>query len=399
MGNITLNTVDGKQEVELAGTVYREAQDAGFTNVRAYMNNAYPVEAGQPSAFDQACVQTGMIVGRNREYGIAPPTLNLITEGVRMGANGSIVRDANPASRILFPAFIGAMVEDKILADLTSHVGQFNQMVAIHDVINNTKIEWPELNFAKPEAARSKAIAQLSEPTAMGTITVSDKSFKITGWSLGLEISDEAMRAGSAASLDYVALAMQRWMMVEMSERVNGHILALLNGDTDAGYGALSTVAGTVVTAQSFDAAVTVAGTLTQKAWIKFLYSKRRTIVPDWIICDMDTALAIESRTGRWTSQSDNVNSKRLDVTENVVYPSIPDNVKIFITDDASWPANTAMAFSSQWAIQKYTSTLLDYSASEAYAMRRSTKFRVDGGDAVRRLHDDAFMVLSLTVA
>lgn len=398
MSKITLNTVDGRQEVDVEATVYREAVDAGFTNVRAYLNNQYPVEAGQPSAFAQACAQTGMIVGRNREYGIAPPTLNVITEGVRMGANGTIVRDANPASRILFPAFIGAMVEDKIVEDMTSHVGQFNSMVAIHDVINNTKVEWPELNFAKPEAARSKAIAQLSEPTAMGTITVSDKSFKITGWSLGLEISDEAMRAGSAASLDYVALAMQRWMMVEMSERVNGHILALLNGDTDAGYGALSAISGTVVTAQSFDASITEAGKLTQKAWVKWLYSKRRKIVPDWIICDMDTALAIEGRSGRWTVNQNDITSKRLDVTENVVYPTIPDNVRIFITDDPSWPANTAMAFSSQYAIQKYTSTVLDYSASEAYAMRRSTKFRVDGGDAVRRLHDDAFMVLTLTV-
>lgn len=398
MSKIVLNTVDGRQEVDVDASVYREAQDAGFTNVRAYLNNRFMADAGQPSAFEQACVQTGMIVGRNREYGIAPPTLNVITEGVRMGANGSIVRDANPASRILFPAFIGAMVEDKILDDMTSHVGQFNQMIAVHDVINNTKVEWPELNFAKPEAARSKAIAQLSEPTAMGTITVSDKSFKIQGWSLGLEISDEAMRAGSAASLDYVTLALQRWMMVEMSERVNGHILALLNGDTDAGYGALAAIPGTVVTAKSFDSTIASAGVLTQKAWIKFLYSKRRKIVPDWIICDMDTAMAIEGRTGRWTAQSNNITSKRLDVTENVVYPSIPDSVRIFITDDASWPANTALCFSSQYAIQKYTSTLLDYTASEAYAMRRSTKFRVDGGDAVRRLHDDAFMVLALTV-
>lgn len=397
MSKLVLNTIDGRQEIEVDGSIYREAHDAGYTNVRAYMNNQYVTAANEPSAFEQACLQNNMIVGTNRQYGIAPPTLNIITEGIRMNA-GSITRDANPASRILFPAFIGAMTEDKILEDLTSHVGQFNGMVAIHDVINNTKVEWPEINFAQPEAARSKAIAQLSEPASIGTITVSDKSFKIQGWSIGLEISDEAMRAGSAASLNYVTLAMQRWIMCEMSEKVNGHILALLNGDVDAGYGALSGVAGTVVTAQSFDAAVTTAGTITQKAWIKFLYSKRRKIVPDWIICNMDTALAIEGRSGRWTVNSDNINSKRLDVTENVVYPMIPDNVKIFITDDPAFPANTALCFDSKYAIQKITSSVLDYNASEAYAMRRSTKFRVDGGDAVRRLHDDAFMVLTLTV-
>lgn len=397
MSKIVLNTIDGRQEVDITGSIYREAIDAGYTNVRAYLNNRFLTEAGQPNAFTQACAQNNMIVGSSREYGIAPPTLNVITEGIRVEA-GAIVREANPASRILFPAFIGAMTEDKILEDLTSHVGQFNSMVAVHDVIGNTKVEWPEINFAKPEAARSKAIAQLSEPTAIGTITVSDRSFKITGWSVGLEISDEAMRAGSAASLNYVTLAMTRWLMCEMSEKVNGHILSLLNGDVDAGYGALSAIAGTVVTAKSFDDTITTAGTLTQKAWVKFLYSKRRKIVPDWIICNMDTALAIEGRTGRWTVNSDNINSRRLDVTENVVYPMIPDNVKIFITDDPLFPANTALCFDSKYAIQKYTSTILDYAASEEYAMRRSTKFRVDGGDAVRRMHDDAFMVLSLTV-
>lgn len=398
MAKLVLNTIDGRQEVELDASVYREAQDAGFTNVRAYMNNLYPVPAGEPSAFTQACVQNNMIVGRNREYGIAPTTLNAITEGVSIGANGTIIRDAVPASRILFPSFIAAMTEDKLVADMTSHVGMFNRMIAVHDTINNTRVEWPEINFSKPEAARSKAIAQGSEPASMGTITLSDKSFKITGWSIGMEITDEAMKQGSSASLDYVALALTRWMMVEASERVNGHILSLLNGDTDAGFSALSAVPGTVVTAKSFDATITAAGTLTQKAWVKFLYSKRRTVVPNWIICDMDTALAIEGRTGRWTVNQDNINSRRLDVTENVVYPTIPDNVQVFITDDPTFPANTILAFDSQYAIHKMTSTLLDYQASEAYAMRRTTKFRIDGGDAVKRMHDDAFMVMTLTV-
>ena len=398
MAKIVLNTIEGRQEVDLEASVYRESQDAGFTNVRAYLNNRFPVAAGEASAFEQACAQNNMIVGRNREYGISPTTLNAITEGVSIGANGTIVRDAVPASRILFPAFTASMVEDKILEDLTSHVGMFNRMVALHDTIANTRIEWPQISFSKVESARSKGIAQGSEPASMGIITLSDKSFKVTGWSIGMEITDEAMKQGSAASLDYVTLAITRWMMVEASERVNAHILSLLNGDTDAGFPALSTISGTVVEAKSFDSTITSAGVLTQKAWIKFLYSKRRTVVPNWIITDMDTALAIEARTGRWTVNQDNINSRRLDVTENVVYPSIPENVQIFITDDPSWPANTILAFDSNYAIHKVTSSILDYQASEAYAMRRTTKFRIDGGDAVKRLHDDAFMVMTLTV-
>lgn len=399
MAKVTINTTEGREQIELDGSVYREAQDAGFTNVRAYMNNRYDTPTNEPSAFDQVCIQSGMIIGRNREYGIQPATMRAVLDGsVNYKAEGAITREAIPTSRILFPAFIGAMTEDKLAYDHASHVGQFNQMLALHDTINNDRIEWPVVNFDKPEAARSKAVAQLAEPTAMGTITVSDQSFRVTGWSIGMEISDQALRAGSSVSLDYVSLAIQRWALVEMSEEVNGHILALMNGDVDAGYDALSSITGTVVTAQSFDSTITTAGTLTQKAWVKWLYSKRRKIVPNWIITDMDTAMAIESRTGRWTVQQDNINSKRLDVTENVAYPSIPDRVNIFITDDPSWPANTIMGFDSNYAIHKITSTLLDYRASEEYAMRRSTRFRIDGGEAVRRLHDDAFMVMTLTV-
>lgn len=400
MAKVIINTTEGRQEIDLEGSVYREAQDAGFTNVRAYMNNRFDTPTNEPSAFDQACIQSGMIIGRNREYGIQPSTMKAVLEGPQFSANGSpISRDSVPTSRILFPAFIGAMTEDKLAYDHTSHVGQFNQMLALHDTINNDRIEWPELNFDKPEAARSKAVAQLAEPTAMGTITVSDKSFRVTGWAIGMEISDQAMRAGSSVSLDYVSLAIQRWALVEMSEEVNGHILAILNGDVDAGYAALSTIAGSTVTAQSFDASITTAGTLTQEAWVRFLYSKRRTIVPNWIITDLSGAMAIEKRTGRWTVQTDNQTSKRMDVIENIAYPSLPDSVNIFITDDPSWPANTLMAFDSNYAIHKITSTLLDYRASEEYAMRRSTRFRIDGGEAVRRLHDDAFMVMTLTVA
>lgn len=397
MGKVVLNTLEGRQEVEIDASLYQEAGDSQFKTVRSYMNNTHMVAAGEIPAFDQACAQLGMIVGQNQDYGIRPCALNAIVEGTTRNAGGAIVREAVPTSRILFPAFISSMVEDKLVTDRTSHVGVFNSMVALHDVINNDRIEWPEVNFSKPEAGKSRAIAQLSEPASMGTIKLSDRSFTMTGTSLGMEISDQAAKLGSSASLDFVALAIQRWMQVELGERVNGYIMALLNGDLDYGYGALSAISGVVRQAKDFDASITAAGVLTQNAWVKWLHHKRRTMTIDWIITDIDGALAIENRTGRPNVNGDNNTSPRINVDENVRYPIIPDNVNIFITDDPAWPANTLMGFDSQYAIHKITSTLLDYRAAEAYVMRRSTKFRIDSGEAVRRMHDDAYAVLTLT--
>lgn len=397
MGKVVLNTIEGRQEVDIDASVYQAAADSEFKTVRAYLNNTYMVAANEVPAFDQACAQLGMIVGRNQDYGIRPCALNAIVDGVSRSAGGQIVREAVPTSRILFPAFIGSMVEDKLMQDRTSHVGVFNSMVALHDVINNDRIEWPEVNFSRPEAAQSRQTSQLSEPAAMGTIKLSDKSFTITGTSLGLEISDQAARLGSSASLDFVALAIQRWMQTELGSKVNGYVMALHSGDADYGYGALSAISGTVKQAKDFDTTISAAGVLTQKAWVKWLYHRRRQMTIDWIITDIDGALAIEGRTGRPNVQGDNNTSRRINVDEDVRYPIIPDNVKIFITDDPNWPANTLMGLDSRYAIHKITSTLLDYRAAEAYVMRRSQKFRIDSGEAVRRMHDDAYAVLTLT--
>lgn len=394
MAKIHINTTAGSQEVELDASIYQKARDAGYFTLRAYMNNTFETKTQDGPAFDQACAQLGMMVGQDREYGINSKSLRSLTEGVEYDASGSIVRDAVPASRILFPAFIGSMVEDKLLQDRVSHVGVFNSMLALHDTIDNTRYEWPVANFSRPENARSRAIAQLSEPASMGTITLSDRSFLIEGTSIGLEISDEAMRAGSAASLDFVSLAVQRWMEVELGEKINDYLLAILQGDADAGYGPLQGAQ----TAQSFDDSINAAGELSQTAWIKWLLSGRRTRSVDWIITDIDGALAIQNRVGRPVITGDNGTSPRLNANEELAYPQLPQNPKIFITDDPRWPANTIVGFDSRYGIHKITSTILDYSASEAYAMRRSTKFRIDSGEAVKRLYDDAFQVMTLTV-
>ena len=50
----------------------------------------------------------------------------------------------------------------------------------------------------------------------------------------------------------------------------------------------------------------------------------------------------------------------------------------------------------NRYAIHRVTSTSLAYQAAEEYAIRRSKKFRVDVGQAVFRLYDEAWDVMVL---
>jgi hypothetical protein len=377
------------QQMHLEPSIFREAQEAGLS-AQAYINRKFPTRPGDPSAVEQACASEGMFVTRNNEYGIAPATMDAILNGTTTMQAGVITKEANPASRILFPIFQMSAIENKLRNSDYGIMAMFYGAAAVVDTINSDKFERPVLNFSRPEAARSNAIAQLSEPASMLSITASDRSQRITGTSIGLEVSDQAL---NIASLDLVTLAMTRQAEVEMMERVEQTMLTFLQGDADLSMGALSGVAGAVSTAVSLDAAATSG--LTQRAWVKWLFNNSRKRKITHIICNLDAALAIQNRTGRPTVQGDNPTSKRIDTLENILNPMWPDQVNILISMDPSFPANTILGFDRDYGYHVVNSSVLNYSAAEAYAMRRSTKYRVDTGMIAYRLFDEAWSVLT----
>jgi hypothetical protein len=238
----------------------------------------------------------------------------------------------------------------------------------------------------------SQQISQLAEPPAMLTLTASEVTRTIPTFSMMLAISDQAMRY---ATLDLVALSVTRQKEVEMFKRAGEAVLAMLNGDADNGQGALPQV-----TAQSFDSTIVNAGELSQKAWIKWLYSDILTRRIDWVIVDsIDTALAVENRTGKPVVTSDDPNSPRIDTVFNLAYPNIATDVQMFIAPvEWSLPANTIIGIQSNSAIAKLVNSSADYEAAERWALRRGEAMRFDFGEQYYRLWDDAFSVLSLTV-
>lgn len=374
--------------VNLSLDTYREAADQG-RSLRQHLAVIHPTNASKDgTAYQQVLEQCGIMVRGNKEFGLRASTMEEVLSP--KDAAGVVTKDGIPASRLLFPAVILDIIENKLAVDLTTNPNALNSMIAVEDNVQGDRWERPVLDFSKPEAARSASVSQLALPNVMMTITASDRPMRIPSWAIGLEISEQAQRS---TTLDLVGLAVARQAAVEGNERANSYILSLLNGDTDFDMVALSAIAGKVTTAVSLDAAATAG--LTQTAWLGWLSnrSNRRTITH--VVTNLAGAMAIENRAGKPTVQNDDPNSPRMDTLFSVLNPKWPTNVKIFLTDDPNWPANTIMGLDSRYAIHRVNSLTAQYSAIEQFVLKRSTAMRVDRGEMLYRLFDEAFEVLT----
>lgn len=378
-----------KLPVNLSLDLYREASDKGVS-LKQHMATVYPTNASKNgTAYEQVMEQAGVFVKGDKAFGIRPSTMEDVMAPKQANA---VTREGVPVSRLLFPAIMLDVIENKLSVNYDVNPAALNSMLAQDDSIQGERWERPVINFSAPEAARSAGVAQLALPNSMMTITASDKSMRIPTWGIGMEISEQAQRS---TTLDLVGLAIARQAQVETNERTNAYILALLNGDSDMSMASLASLSK-VETSQSNNGAVALgAGVLNQKAWLTWLSkrSNKRTI--SHVITDIAGAMMIEGRTGKPIITNDNPNSPRIDTLFTVLNPKWPANVKLFITDDVNWPANTIMGIDSRYGIHRVSSLTAQYSAIENFAMKRSTMLRIDKGEMVYRLFDEAFEVMT----
>lgn len=382
------------QEVDITLDTVRAAADAGVS-LREAINTQYGTDTSKfGEVFAQMCASEGIVFNPSKVNGIKAPKLDAIFNPVQMQA-GVITGNSNPSNqaRVLLTPAVLALVEDKLLGNLSMNPAAFDKMVGYDQSITGDWALWPVSNYSRPEAARSQRIAQLAAPASMLSLTTSEKSVRIPTVSLGVEWSDQAAKI---MGLDYVAMSIARQAMIEKNEVANSHLLAMLNGDVDTGDAALT--APKVVKANALDATIVAAGVLTQTAWMKFLYrnSTKRTL--SHCVTNIDGALALEARTGKPVVVGDNPLSPRIDSLPLVMNPGWGPSIQVFITDDPNWPANTIMCLDANAAIMRLTSLSASYSASEDFVLRRASAMRMDYGQIAKRWFDDAFEVLSLTL-
>lgn len=389
-----LDTGYGRHEVEIGDALVVEAtaaykandKDVGHKHPLAFLDkkHANDMKAGVPTFRQQLYAMCGLN-DKNLRLGDA---MDLNRLSGMSGVSAASVEDGMITGRLVALPYLFDAIENKLRDNDYGIQGIFNRKAAQVDSIAATKFERPILNYARPEAGRSKAIAQLAEPASMMLLTASDVSYKIPGTSIGLEYSDEAAKA---IALPIVTMSVTRQAETEALERTEGYIRSFLLGDTDFGMAALPTQ-----DASDFDPSITGTGELTQLAWVKYLFQNSRRMRIDTIVTDIDGALAIENRKGRPNVMGDNATSKRIDTLESVLNPSWPDRVDVIISQDPNWPANTIMGFDSRYAYHVVNSTVLNYEALQRDAIRRGNKMRFDSGSVAYRLHEDAWSVLKL---
>ena len=385
MAKLNIQDATGaRAEVDVNLDLFRAAADAGAAHGLRHLDATIPTKTDDLTPSQQVYAQLGL----HRKD---------ITLKAAMGMEayqGASTQDNSITGRLVTQAFLMDAIESSLRSSDYGIMGIFNSKAAVIDSINGTRFDRPLINYTRPAAGRSKAIAQLSEPTSMVLLTASDKSFKIAGSSIGIEYSDQV---ANSVSLPIVTLSMQRQAEEEALERVEDQMLNFLNGDTDLDMVALASVTGAVKNAKTDYDSTLAAGALSQKAWVGWLFNNSRKRRIDTVVTDLAGALAIENRSGRPNVQGDNATSKRIDTLESVVNPTWPDRVEVIISQDPSWPVNTIMGFDSRYGYHVVTSTSMSYSAMEQFALRRSTKMRIDAGSIAYRLYDDAFSVLTLS--
>lgn len=382
-----------KHEFDLTMSTLHEAKDKGAKHVLAHVDSVVQVDAGIPSARQQIYAQLGFADKGLRMSEALNPVDQV--KALNIGGAAVVADEISVTGRLATQAYLYDTIEKTLRENDYGLGGIFTKKAALVDSIAAEKFDRPVLDYSGVKGQRSRAIAQLSEPAALLKITVSQNSYAIPGTSIGVEYSDQAARA---TSLNLVALAVQRQAEEEASARVEDFLRGMLIGDQDFGMPALATVADSTVKANVLDPSITTAGTLSQNAWLKFLFRKSRSVKIDTVITDLAGALAIENRTGRPTVRGDNATSKRLDAIENVLNPTWADQIDVIITQDPAWPAGTIVGFDSRYAYHLVNSTVLSYQATEEYAIRRSTRMRFDSGSMAYRLYDQAWQVLDLSL-
>lgn len=382
-----------QQELNIDMTHYKAAAEKGMS-LRQLVNSQFVTASEKSDVFTQLCASEGLFFAGNQETGVKVPTLKTIFENTSFDAAGAVTSDVTPpGSRYLFPAAVLEFVENKLQVDRTTDVMAFNALLAMDYSVANNRIDQPIVDYSKPggpEDAPSQARGQLALPASMVSITASDRSYKIPNEAIGMEISDEALQS---TTLDLVGMAITRQAEVQEKAVVDAWMSEMLNGNPDDEYnGALSSV-----TAESYDTTITAAGELTQKAWVKYLYDSLTTRRVDTVICNLDTALAIESRTGKPVITGDDPNSDRIDAKFQIQFPQLVTNVNMHI--NSLIPANTIVGIDTRYAMARVTNSLASVSDVEKFVMRQGTGLIFQRGQFVYKpFGNEPFHVMTLTV-
>ncbi len=390
------------KEAELNLTDYKAASKSGIT-LRQHINAKLSKEGadhtyGQP--FDQVCQSVGIYPKADASRGIVSPSMAQVFAGVAPGAMGldatsngpgTIVapggNDGSVAGRLFYPEILMDRIRSSLQRDNSDVEQGFNSMIAVTESIAGAHYIQPIINVTGPEDSRSMPIGQDAEPQVMLSITASDTSRRIATKSIGIRITDEAAQY---ASLDLVATAVEAQTRGERIRMVEGDIKSIIMGDKDNGMTAL-----TAKNISTFDSNAGGGNGVTQKAFLKILHSEYQKRSLNAGIMGLDTYLKYQERSGRPVVTQDDGTDGRLN-TQMRPMNFMLGNMPILLIDDAIVGADMSLFLDTRFALRKVVNVFAAYEAVEQFVLRRSQALRMDYGQHVTRLYDEAFELVNV---
>jgi len=389
------------QEVELSLEDYAQAYADGKSFAQHINTKFSTDESKYGKAFDQVLASSDIFVREDRTTGLKPPTMAELfaTGGTQINLSTMTRNEGNARDtvlgRLLFPSIVLEMMNAYLVEDNTSYEGMFQRLVAKTTSVDSQRWTQPLIDVTAPRAEDSNPASQNTEPRALVSISLSEKSYRIPSFNIGLSITDEAMKA---TTLDLVGIALREQAIGARGRIIDAGLKKCILGDTDLGITALSSFTST-----SLDSACAVGNNfITHKAWLKFLRKDWKKLNVNWCITDLDTYLMIEGRVNKpiWTGNEGT--DGRLNSMVVAANPNIQDSMNFFIIDDPSLIGGTGriVGLDSTRALQKVIYSGAAYSAVENFVLRKSSAMRFDWSESYFRLlpgADDGWRVMTLS--
>ena len=367
--------------------LYAEAAEHKMTMpdyMAAKFGDQVDLKYGSP--FEQAVLNAGLVSAKHRPAGMPAPTMEDINKE-RLAIRGPDGASDAISARMLFPQVILETIRNYLMTDEGDFIDGYNSMVGMTENVNSPKVDQPYIDERANENVLGGPVAQMGEPETLVEITVGDKSYRIPTDSIGVTISDEAAQW---TTLDLVNLAMTAHARKKRVRRVEQNIKSMVLGSTD---NAVMT-ALPVKTAQSFDSTITAAGTITRKAWLKFLRDGYQTRSINGVMMSLDTYLKLEDVI---YPQNFSMDPRQTSIGNTLMNMNLIPQRILLVGDDVLG-ANRVVGLDTRFAIRRMVNVAASYDAIERYVMRRATSFRVDSGEMSHRMYDEAWSVMDLTV-
>ena len=372
------------KSIDVTVEAYKHAAQKGMT-LRQYANYLAPdCDRSMGEPLDQMFAQSGLF--DQKKFNMPGLTLqDLASETLADGFRRPDGSDNSLGARLLYPQLILETLQLNSRAPSENDLlSIWESLIAVNRNINSTLAVQPTIDTSAPEGSRSGRVAQLAEPETIVSITVGDKSYRVPTNSIGLLISDEAM---AATSIDLVRVVMEAQAYGDRVRRVAEQLRSMVLGDVDAGIAALP-----VTKISEFDASIATNGTITKRAYIKWLHSMRDQANLNNVMTDIDTALTMDEQFLPKVTGTDAAKimtpwgGMNLGITQPKMIPFKPE----------VFGAGLLVGLDSASAIQRIVNIGATYDAIEEYVMRKATAFRVDYGEMATRLRDESWSVVSL---